>query len=479
MKYLIEVVVFLSGAAVMILELCGSRILAPFVGVSIVVWSSLIGTILGSLSLGYFLGGKVADKAPNFSSLSKVLFLSALSVLGTVLLKYPVFALLQTSNLSLTEQTIFSTTVLFVLPSLFLGMISPLAAKIKLENIKVAGKTVGNLYALSTLGSIFGTFLAGFYLIENFPVSNILVGVGVMLLILSILLFAASFKKIALFGSLLLLAVLADQTFTPTNIKVFDSQYNHVQVLETTDPQTQKPIRLLNVNNEWDSAMFLDSNDLVFDYTKLYRYGKYIDVNARSVLMIGGGAYSVPKDFLNRYGEIQVDVVEIDPLLTQIAKQYFNLPNDPRLTISHEDGRTYLNRLSQNPSKKYDIILVDAFKGYSVPFALTTTEALNEIKSLLNDNGVVIINVISSVDGDKGEFLRAEYRTYKQVFPQVMLLQVNQDLGLDVNQNLMLIALKNPQSADIPGVLDQPIPEDKPILTDDFAPVEQYVIKGL
>src|SRR5665648_670250 len=167
-KYLLEIVVFVCGAVVMIFELVGSRVLGPYFGTSIFVWTSLIGIILGSLSIGYYLGGKIADKKSSFKSLSLIIFLAAISIGLTVLIKDFWLFVLQNSFTDIRTSSVLASLGLFLPASVFLGMVSPYAVKLKIKNLDTSASTVGNLYAISTTGSIFGTFLAGFYLIPHF-----------------------------------------------------------------------------------------------------------------------------------------------------------------------------------------------------------------------------------------------------------------------------------------------------------------------
>jgi spermidine synthase len=199
--------------------------------------------------------------------------------------------------------------------------------------------------------------------------------------------------------------------------------------------------------------------------------------------MFGGAGYSYPKDFLIKYPEATIDVVEIDPKVTELAQKYFKLKESPRLTIYHEDARLFLNKTQE----KYDVIFGDAFSSYySLPYQLTTKEAVRKKYDILNDEGIVILNIISSIDGEKGKFLRAEYATYKTLFPQVYLFPVvDSDNGNKV-QNIILVALKSNKDQffndDDPSLNDylqhlwkKTVDADMPILTDDFAPVDYYV----
>src|SRR3989344_6130495 len=224
--------------------------------------------------------------------------------------------------------------------------------------------------------------------------------------------------------------------------------------------------------------MFTDgTNDLVFDYTKFYRLFGYFVPNPANVLMIGGGAYTYPHDFIKNYPDAKMDVVEIDPGMTDIARKYFGLNDEKNLAIYHQDARIYLNE----NKKKYDVIFGDAFNSASaIPFQLTTKEAVQKEYEALKDGGAIMVNILSAIDGEKGKFARAEYATYKAVFPQTFLFAVQDTGDADKTQNIMLVALKSEKISDketakfLSQAWNKPIADDMQVLTDDFAPVEYY-----
>ena len=233
--------------------------------------------------------------------------------------------------------------------------------------------------------------------------------------------------------------------------------------------------------------MFTDKDDdLVLAYTKFYRLLKHFKPEAAKVLMFGGCAYYYPKDFLKKFPNSEISVVEIDPKMTELARKYFNLPASEKLKIHHEDGRVFLNKTNQ----RFDAILGDAFNSFSsIPYQLTTLEAVKKKYEILNDNGLVILNIISSLRGSSGKFLRAEYATYKKVFPQVFLLPVNQ-ANPEARQNVMLLAFKSNNNLvwhsanqELNSYLSHLWPgevaDDTPALTDDYAPVEYYYRSAL
>lgn len=487
-KYSLEITVFFSGAVVMVLEIVGSRILSPYVGGSTFVWTSLIGIILGSLSIGYHLGGRIADKKDSPGVLSLLILISAALIGLTTLLKDPVLTTIQESGLGIRTASVIGAFILFAPASVFLGTISPYAIRLKMTDVKTSGSTVGNLYAISTIGSIVGTFLAGFYLISLFGNTKLLLILSATLVLASIF---PTLKKTSKSHVTAIIALLVGFFLINNHISVakegfieLDTQYNDVQIFETTDGYTGEPIKMLRMNNTSNSAMFLNNDELVFPYTKYYRLGDHFNPQIKSGLVIGGAAYSYPKDFLSKHPDANLDVVEIDPALTELAKKHFRLKDNPRLASYHEDGRTFLN----TTDNKYDAIYMDAFgSSYSIPYQLTTLEAVEHLYDILNEDGVLITNVISAIDGDKGKFFRAEYKTYLKVFPRVYAFPVHYRGQPESVQNIILVAIKstNPptftsENPELNSYLEHlstsEIANDMPILTDDFAPVDQYIM---
>jgi MFS family permease len=191
--YTLEFAIFVCGAVVMIFELVGSRILGPYFGTSIFVWTSLIGVILGSLSFGYYLGGRISDRNPDIRTLSFLIFLSSLCIGITMCIKSILLSFLLTHITDMRISSVIASLILFLPASILLGTISPYAAKLKLSNLTISGKTIGNLYAISTAGSIVGTFLSGFYLIPHLGTNNLLIILSLTLLFVSMTL---SLKKL-------------------------------------------------------------------------------------------------------------------------------------------------------------------------------------------------------------------------------------------------------------------------------------------
>ena len=488
-KYILEFAVFMCGAVVMIFELVGSRVIGPFLGTSLFVWTSLIGIILASLSLGYYLGGKQADKNASMSRLARIILLAAICIAVTIGIKDILLLFLQKNVGEIRTASVIASIVLFMPASIFLGMVSPYAAKLKLSSLENTGRTIGNLYALSTAGSIFGTLFAGFYLIPFFGTNKLLIFLAIILVLISIVLSLKTYIKSKVAVLLFLVSGLIafnflDGLLIENGFLDLDTSYNRIFITDSKQQGRNLTIRRMGINNEAHSAMYLESDELVSEYAKSYHLIRHFYPDFKSSLMLGGAGYSFPKSNLKTYPNAKIDVVEIDPKVTQLAKDYFKLKEDPRLSIFHNDGRTYLN----HTEKTYDIILGDAFSSsYSIPYQLTTQESAQKMHDILNDDGIVILNIISSIEGDSGKFFRAEYATFKTVFPQLFVYPLHDSKNGRTIQNIFLIASKSkdkiyPFSSDdiyinnrLQKFWHKKIPNDLPILTDDFAPVDYYI----
>lgn len=488
---LLEIAVFLCGAIVMIYEIVGSRVVAPHFGTSLYVWTSLIGVILASLSAGYWLGGRLADRRPRFSTLSWIILFSAILIGLTTLVKDHVLYFLGSAFEGMMTRTLLGTIVLFAPASILLGMVSPYAVRLRVRAVTTSGATVGRLYAISTIGSIAGTFLAGFVLIPALGTTSILYVIAIILIMVSLSLYISFRNPGNLVVSVIMLAGLTAATVLHHNSRgndiEVDTQYNHVRIFDTEYWISGEPIRVMKVNDEYSSAMFPGSDSLVYEYTWYYRLAGHFNPGFRSALLLGGAGYSYPKYYLGRYPHATIDVVEIDPGLTALAKEHFGLADDPRLRIFHEDARTFLNRHDGT----YDVILGDAYKSLlAIPFQLTTLEAVRLKYGMLSDGGLVIENLIASLDGPASTFLKAQYATFREVFPRVYLFACHEPENREMLQSISLVALKSPEEPSFTSgdslinallghrVLLQ-LSGEPVILTDDHAPVEYYAMKAL
>ncbi|WKZ24909.1 MAG: fused MFS/spermidine synthase [Patescibacteria group bacterium] len=486
-RFDLEVIAFTSGASVMTVELVGSRLVAPFLGGSLVVWTTLIGVILACLSLGYTIGGRLADKQPSRLILAVVMAGAGLLIAAVnwQIALVASFSSLMIDSFGLEFASILSALFLFALPSILLGMIPPYAIKLRLTSTGQTGKVAGNLYAISTVGSIVGTFLTGFWWVPTFGSSATLFGVSLALLIIGFLFLASS--RFLPYSLMIILVASAAFFYEPNfyfnrdSIKNFyESRYSTFFLLEGTDSETNRPVlQILTSRYVAQSGRFLDGDDLLFPYTRFFDHIFDLNPETDKVLMIGGGAFTYPNRFAAIHPDKVIEVVEIDPFLTELAQKHFNLELRDNLIIHNQDGRLFLN----NNEKKYDAVLLDAFSSAgSVPFQLATTEAVEMIYDSLNDNGVVIVNVIGATEGKYARFVEAQFAVYQEVFGQAIAyplktkIKENEGEGKDLI-NIMIVAIKNPDEANKEQSLEQEsyTPNPARVLTDDWAPVDYYV----
>jgi spermidine synthase len=491
----LRAVVFTCGAVVMILELDASRIIAPYLGTSIVIWTSLIGIILGSLSLGYWWGGKLADTNPSVRKLSVIILVAALFS-GTISYFKPILGVISGMD-NLQASALLATLILFAPATVVLGVVTPYAARLSLSDIANSGKTIGNLYALSTLGSIVGTFLGGFVLISFFGSTKILVILSLALGLCSLSLFLVSGPErretpyLSLFLLLIIPIIFPAPGVIVANggslVADMDTNYNRMWVYDLQDSTTKRPARYLtNTVEVVQSGIFIDHpTELLDAYEKFFDLAADLYPSFTSTAMIGAGSYSYPMHFAEVFPHASMKVIEIDPKLTSIAKEYFYYAEPKSITTINEDGRTFLN----NNTEKFQIVYMDAFLSYwTVPFQLTTQETVRRIRDSLTDDGIVFTNILGGVTGASGEFFRAEYATYASVFPFVYAFRVSPETPTNKLQNVVLMASNTDLSHKIAAartrnplfdrLMTDRVVRDVPVLTDDFAPVEFYNSKG-
>ncbi|MDR2076830.1 MAG: fused MFS/spermidine synthase [Desulfovibrio sp.] len=513
---MLALVMFLNGLAIMVLEMVGARLLAPELGTSTIVWTSLIGVILASLSLGYWCGGKLADavldqgKNPGerrrraHSILAGILLAASCCVLLTALTHGPVLRQLGHASLSLYVATVCAAIVLFALPGILCGMVSPYATRLAITSSDTSGAVIGRLNAVSTVGSIAGAFLGGFVLISWFGSREITLAVAACLLLAAALVRARPLPPkifLALLLSGLAISVqIADRKAAEEGLAfTTETPYSSIRIL--TRNHLGRPARLLLTNpGSYQSGCYLDQPDeLIFEYTRFYALGPYLYPDASRILMLGGGGYSIPKWLLAGKAApastaFTLDVVELDPGMTRAAERYFFLPReDARLRIFHEDARRFLNRAAQPPEGEkrasYQLIFADVFNSfYTVPFHVGTVEAAQKIHALLSADGILIMNVIASLEGDSGRLFRSIHRAFAAVFPDIRVFAVRTPYHGKEVQNIILLAFKTPRSLPdphdpaVPEAIasllrrewKRPIPSDCPPLTDNYAPVERY-----
>lgn len=265
-----------------------------------------------------------------------------------------------------------------------------------------------------------------------------------------------------------------------------DSLYNHIWVeIRNEHSVTDKNIALMTDYFGYQSNYYPDKNDSLNIYMRLYRLGEFFNPRITSALMIGGGGYLFPQDFLERLPKASIDVVEIDPKMTEIAYRYFNLKESPRLRTIHQDGRLYLKR----SPKKYDVIYIDVYNTYFIPNHLLTLEFANELKNHLNPQGLVMYNLMSLSSNEEENLLSSVEATFRRVFNRIEIYNANLNYQTQkIEGNFMLVAFNNFKQAktkltpEWQAFLDRRIKLPQPatpiIFRDDYVPSDYLVLKG-
>lgn len=500
-RLLLNVVVFLSGAVLMALEIVGSRVLAPYFGNSIFVWGSLISVVLAALSLGYYWGGWLSNRNPSFARLLTLLVIPGLLIFMLPFI-YPTVNLWITNvDFGIRLNPLIASTIYFLLPGIFLGTISPYAIRLAATTLATVGSTAGTLYALSTCGSIFGTLLTAFYLIPAIGVSNIIHALGMTLVLLALLLWPLVRVRVdalvEVAATLFLLAVVSGIVVSPLlafgkTLFQKDSFYHRIRVEEDEEA------RYLYFDQTLQSAMNLgDPTALRLLYSQYTSVGLAFRPDAKKVLIIGLGGGSIPKKLHKEFPSVEIDVAEIDPEVIQVAKKYFSFQEGKNLRVHAQDGRLFVTRTSQ----RYDLILLDAYYTDAIPFHLTTREFFRIADGKLAPNGVAVVNVIGAVTGTSGKITRSIAKTLREIFPQIYIFPTRraQHATLDTVQNVIIVATKDRRRLDIREVTkratslgrglfpkqvsdiaisyyDAPTPDhDVPVLTDDYAPTDNLL----
>lgn len=490
------IITFIASFCTLVIEIVAGRILAPFVGVSLYTWTSIIGVILAGISIGAYLGGKVADRFPSKRTLALLMVLSGLSALTIPPLTNIIAA--YSFPVPLMWRILIVTTIIFFIPSCILGMISPVVVKLALQGLEKAGGIVGKIYAFSTLGAIIGTFITGFFLISFMGTRNIILFMGVILIISGLLINPIFKTKKATAGFLLLIFIpligIYDIAFKPFlkegNYYYKESNYYTIKLYNTYGSDRKIELEALVLDNLIHS--YVNLNDplyLEYEYLKVYadilkwRFDKN---SAFKTLSIGGGGYTFPRYMEVYYPNAEIDVVEIDPEVTQVAYEYLGLSSNTRIKSYNTDGRWYV----MNCAKKYDVIFIDAFNDLSVPYHLTTKEFAKELKNIMESGGILLTNIVDNFQ--KGAFLPSYVKTLREVFgDKVFLLSISphfEKLGIstfiviagDVKiENLKSFIEKNKDitASIIPkNLFDEFINKRYAVvLTDDYAPVDNLI----
>ena len=496
----------------MVIELVAGRVISRHLGSSLYTWTSVIGIVLAGIALGNYLGGRLADRHRAAPTLATLFVLASVTSVTITVLNNLVGDWLFLWTLPWPVRVGLHVALVFIVPSIVLGMISPVAAKMALDQSAETGRTIGSVYAWGVIGSIGGTFATGFYLISAFGTAAIIWAVGGVLAAMAVFYGLPSWRP-ALWGGVfvVLLAVgvgpwawahdfgtrLALREQSPKNLVYLDeSQYSLVRVFEVPgDP----PKRHMHLDKLVHSTLSLsDPFALQYGYERIYSaitHRTMGDRDSLNTLTIGGGGYVFPAYLDHEFPRSRTEVVEIDPAVTLAATTAFGLPADHDLIVHHEDGRAFLTRLVQQRSRggppPYDFIFFDAVNDYSVPYQLTTVECMRQTHALLAEDGALLMNMIDVFE--EGRFLGALVRTIAEVYPHVNVFceGVGVHVQPDVRNTFIVCATNRPlPAASVAAAYDPALglyhltaedlgtlerrAGDRP-LTDDWSPVENLL----
>jgi spermidine synthase len=423
----LEPVVFLAGAGALAIEVSASRLLAPYFGSSTVVWANIIGLTLAYLALGYWLGGRIADRRPEPTLLARILLLAAAALAVTPFAARPILDLavrgLDALSLGSVVGSFFAALALFAVPITALGAVAPFALRLALSSIADAGKVAGRLYAFSTVGSLVGTFVAALVAIPFAGTQRTLVGTAAFLALAAALLAGPRW----LLGPAAAAALLAlPAGHVKASLYEAESQYQFIRVVER--PRGVRELELnegIAVHSQWrrDSVLTGSYWDLFLVLPPL------LDRPPRSMLVIGNAGGTIARAYGRFYPDVEIDGVEIDPKLNEVARWFFGAGDNPRLHLIAADGRPFL----ETSDRQYDLIVVDAYRQPYVPFQLATQEFFERAREHLRPGGAIALNVAATPEDRR--LSEAIGTTALTAFPQVWRwspLQFNDVLiGLD------------------------------------------------
>ena len=483
---------FTGGLASLGIEFAAARLLAPFFGQSLFIWGTLIGLILIYLTIGYYAGGRLADRRPDARLLFQLAGAAALLTAAIPIVSRPILSLAQTGfaqvSVGLVLGSLISVIVLFAAPVILLGMVSPFVIRLRIRELETAGNAAGAVYALSTLGSILGTFLPVFWLIPTY-------GTRPTIFVLAFLLGAISTAGLYEPGrrrlyllvpvAIVALALLSGGAIRGAayGVRVYETEsaYNYIQVIHTGS----------------ETQLLLDEGSAVhsiYDPTSLYTHGYWDDAllaryfgSGRApsrVALVGLAGGTVARQFTAIDGPMPIDGVEIDPKIVDVGRRYFDM-TEPNLTVTVADGRYWM----ATQAGQYDVILVDAYRQPYIPFYLTTREFFESAKAHLKPDGVLAINVGRTPADNR--LVDALSGTLNAVFPNVFVLDSNRRFT-----NSVIYATSSPASVDqfVARAGAETNPKLQPIaaealltggirqvrangivFTDDLAPVERLI----
>ncbi len=488
-RWVSGVLAFLTAGSVLVMEIVATRLLAPYLGVTLQTYTAIIGTVLAGISLGAYSGGRLADRRDPHTLLGPILIVGGSLVLASL----GVLRIVGSRVGSGSFGAVMLAGAAFLLPAGVLSMVSPTLIKMSMASVDRAGREVGRIEALGTAGAIVGTFVAGFVLVARLSSPAILIGEGAFLIVLGSVVWAVLGRKradqsapqtSAIVGALVAVAIGGGTATLKDNKCEYESRYFCVNI---TVDESNPNGRYLNLDTVQHSYVDLsDPTRLEFSYVRGIAAGiaaKYPGTTPLQTLHVGGGGFTLPK-FLDatRKGSTNV-VIERDPGLVKLDEKYLGLKLGGGLTSIAGDGRIVVR---QQPDRTFDVVIGDAFGGEWVPWHLTTIEFVRDVRRKLRPGGLYALNII---DYPPSRFVRAEVLTISKVFRNVAVASSTEGFADASGDNFVVYASDEPLPLDAISAqinsTDRWVVRSGPELTrwfagslpltDSFAPVEQLL----
>lgn len=454
---------FITGFALLTFELAAARILAPTIGSSTYVWTSVIGVIIAALSLGFYAGGRIADSRAKPTDVPVILLLAAGLTLLTLLSYEGSLQAVVEAFADNRMQAVVAALLLFAPTSFLIGITSPYLAKLNVTSLTSTGKSIASLDMFNAIGGILGTFTTGFILF-GFIGSHQAIGLVALLLVAASWLIRprtnTGHRLVA--SAVILLGALTPAGTIEGVIKI-DSASAHYEIVQGFLGERQVTGLLTGPSGTQSAVYTNGSSEPVFWYTKQMTE-LTIDRKPTSVLVLGGGAFTMPQYLSSQLPDATIDVVEIDPRLHDISRDYFGYTDPSNVSEHFTDARTFVNQ----STNMYDVILVDVYGDTSIPFTFITEEYAAALSKLVAPGGVVIANVIGGLEGRCRETLFAVDAAYRSQLPYV--LYAKDPSRSDRRGNYVTLYSKAEQQIDGMKKLDS---NGSRPYTDNFAPAER------
>ena len=424
-KLVLLTVAFVGGWVIMMLEILGGRVLAPYFGYSVYQWGALIGVVMGALALGYYLGGRVGDRPDARNYLLAALVTSAVFVLVVPRFSQDFMPVMR--GFGPAWGAVFGSAILLGVPSVLLATVSPIVIRLTASN-KIAA-SAGAVYAVSTVGSIGGTFFTAFYAIPELGSRNghYLAAILLVAAVAGLAVIVRSLRHFAVAGAALVIGIPLPRPADPGVIFSTESLHNIIRV------ESAGSRRYLYLNYRDGAQTVMDTERvLTGSYYDYFLLAPHLN-GGKKILFLGVAGGTSLKQLVTVYPDVEVTGVDLDPAVLDVARKYFGLANEPRLTLVAEDARWYLGASKEH----YDIIALDLYVTGHIPFFTTTREFFALVHDRLSENGILIMNVLVLSERHRDELLGPFIRTIRTAFPSTFVVG---------RGNYMVIATKSPTS---------------------------------